>query len=179
MAIIQLEDYKSYASVSNPKEDEKLQYLVDFVNVYIVNFCNTSFEPMVVAGHKITSHDGVSILLPNAPLISVEEVRNLKLSDDPLEQVLDPTTYIVDKGIGEIESLTSFPEDRFKLEVDYTHGYASAPRDLIVSGLEFITYLKKREFNKSRSGEGQSADYGNPELIPPHIRLAMNMYKVL
>jgi hypothetical protein len=173
--IITLVDYKAYAGVANPKSDEKLQFIVDFVNEFIVRYCNTTFQATTVTGARVGSYNGTEIILPNAPLISVERLQ-LVSSDDPL----DPTTYTIDTAEGTIESFTSFTSNRFAYEVDYTHGYPEAPSDLLLAGLEFVTHLSKREFTKSRNlGNGESADYGDPELIPAQIRLGLNMYKVL
>lgn len=173
MSIILLEDYKSYAGLNSPNKDEALQYLVDYVNTFIVNYCNTNFEPNVVVGAKVTSDNGYDFLVPNVPVISVEEVRYKG-------EVVDAENYLVDKEMGLVESLTTFGTDRFGFEIDYTHGHATTPPDLIVSAMEWITYLSKREFNNARSiGNGETADYGDTELLPTHIRVAMNLYKVL
>lgn len=179
MSIIVLSDYKTYAGISSPNKDDKLQSIVDFVNAYIVNFCNTSFAPVVVTGTKVTSVDGLSILLPEAPVSSIEEIRNLRYDVTSDFYVVDPTTYVLNSAEGEVETLESFPTQRLGIEVDFTYGHATVPKDLILSALEFVTYLDKREFTKSRNlGNGESADYGDPLAIPPYIRLAMNMYKV-
>ncbi len=171
--VITLEDYKSYAGIANPKSDEKLQFIVDFVNEYIINYCNTAFTTTVVTGERVTSHDGYEILLKNAPVQSVEEIRIY-------DAAVDDTTYIVDTDLGGVESIDGFSTGRLVYEVDYTHGHASVPTDLVLSALEFVTHLHKREFNKSRNlGNGESADYGDPELMPAQVRIGLNMHKVL
>lgn len=173
--ITTLEDYKAYASISNPKGDEKLQFIVDYVNGFILNYCNTTFEPTIVTGARVSSFNGTEILLPKAPVISVGRLQLSGYDDE-----IDPTTFILDNMEGSIESLTSFTTTRFAYEVDYTHGYSSVPADLLFSAMEFVTYLHKREFTKSRSiGNGESADYGDPELIPTQVRLGLNQYRVL
>lgn len=172
MSIILLEDYKSYACIKNPDKDEKLQYLIDFANTYITNFCNTSFAPTIVTGKKITCVNGEDFVIPNAPVISVEELRYLG-------EILDPTTYVVEPEEGIVEAIVSFPTTRFALEIDYTHGHSEVPQDLVLSALEFVTHLSKREFTKSKNIGGENVDYGDPALIPPHIRLALSMHKVL
>lgn len=173
MSIITLGAYKTYMGISSPNQDSKLQYIIDFVNQYIVNYCNTTFTPTVVLVHKTSCLNKEEILLPHAPIISVEAIRYNEVA-------LDVAGYLLHKGEGRIESYTSFSTKRFALEVDYTHGHSSVPADLMLSAFEFVTYLNKREFIKSRNlGNGQSADYGDTELIPSYIKLAMNIYKVL
>ncbi len=112
-------------------------------------------------------------MLGNAPLASVEEVRYLGTA-------LAPDSYILDKGEGTIIMLNSIVTTRFAFEVDYTHGFATVPQDLALSALEFVTHLHKREFTKSRNlGNGEQADYGDPELMPTQVRLGLNMYRLL
>ena len=171
MSIILLEDYKSYAGIKSPNKDVELQYVVDFVNQYIPNFCNTSFSPRVVTGKKITCINGEDFVVPHAPLISVEEIRELEVATDP-------SGYIVSLEEGSIEAVKRFHIGKFAIEIDYTHGYTSTPPDIVLAGLEFATYLSMREFSKAKSMSGESIDFGKQELIPPHIRLALSMYKV-
>lgn len=172
--IITLDDYKSYAGIANPKSDEKLQFIVDFVNDYITNYCNTSFSSVIRTGVKVTSINGFDVVLPDAPVISIEEIRvaGVVLASDSYSKE--------DLSSGIVESYSTFPTTRFGIEIDYTHGHVTVPRDLILSALEFVTHLHKREFTKSRNlGNGESADYGDPELIPSQIRLGLNVHKVL
>jgi|TARA_B110000908_G_scaffold169268_1_gene226044 hypothetical protein len=173
MSIITLADYKTYSDINSPNQDNKLQYIIDFVNQYILNYCNTTFTPTVVTGYKASCFNGEDFVLPHAPVISIESITyNAEIMAD--------TKYTLHKEEGRVESFTSFSKNRFALEVNYTHGHASVPADLKLSALEFVTYLSKREFTKSRSSSnGESSDYGDMQAIPAYIKLAMNMYKVL
>lgn len=171
--IITLADYKSYAGLVNPKGDDKLSFIVDFVNSYIVNYCGCNFEFNSVIGERNSSYNGLEIILDNVPII---EVIDLIIDGNPI----DPRNYVVDKASGVIEAVTSFPTTRFGVEVDYEHGHETVPLDLKLCALEFVTHLHKREFTKSRNlGNGEAAQYGDPELIPPHIRIGLSIHKVL
>jgi hypothetical protein len=173
MAIITLADYKSFAGINSPTNDTQHQFLVDFSNEYIENFCNTKFEPIVVLEHKTTSNNGLEIILPNAPVLSVEELRFAT-------EIVDPLLYILHPGEGIIEAIISFPSDRFAFEVDFTWGHTVPPADVIYSALEYVTYLDKREFNMSRNlGNGESATYTSSAIIPAHIRNALSVHRVL
>lgn len=172
MSIIVLEDYKLYAGIKNPDKDDKLQYIVDFANTYITNFCGTSFKPVTVLGKKVTCFNGEDFVVPNAPVISVEAIKVLGVDTDL-------SNLVIDYEEGVVEALTSFPTSRFAIEIDYTYGHSSVPQDLMLSALEFVTHISKREFTKSKNIGGENVDYGDPALIPPHIRLALNIYKVL
>jgi len=170
--VITLTQYKSYAGILNPKTDDKLQFIVDFVNDFIINYCNTSFTPVEVRGARATS-SGFDVVLPHAPILSVKDVRVSGKS-------LDCEQFILDKVPGVIEFINPVSAARLGIEIDYTHGHDSIPADLLLSALEFVTHLHKREFNKARSlGGGESSDYGDPELLPPQVRIGLNIHKVL
>lgn len=171
MSVITLPEYKAYVGIKSPNDDAALFAIVDFVNAYIVNYCNISFSATVVTEKKITSENGFELLVPNVPLISVEELRFGT-------EVVDPSFYLVHNAIAVVESLSSFSTARYSFEIDYTHGYVEPPADLMLVAMEFVTHLKKREFNKSRSlGNGETADYGSPELIPAQVRVGLSMYR--
>ena len=74
MSIITLDEYKVYAGITNPASDDKLQMLVDYANDLITEYCATSFESISEIDKRqfITNPE---VVLPNAPIISVDEVR--------------------------------------------------------------------------------------------------------
>lgn len=173
MSIITLAEFKSYAEISNPKHDTKLQALVDFVNSYIENFCNVEFSETIVLQKKLTSTNGIDLLIPYYPLVSVQELR---YNGD----VVDPSIYEVNTDLGSIDSLTYFGTKRFAFEVDFTYGYSAVPADLKLAAMELVAHYQKREFTKSRNlGNGESATYEDSQTIPSHIRMVLNMYRVL
>lgn len=175
MSIILLEDYKSYLDIKNPEGDEKLRYIINFVNDFIPRYCGTSFTPTVVTNSIVASNDGLEILL-KYPLLSVEELR---LGDT---QIVDPTTYIVDTEVGSLVSKpgSAFSTNRLAYRVDYTYGHSEPPRDIVMAAIEYITYINKREFNKSRTlGNGESSDYGDKYRIPLHLQGILNAYRVI
>jgi len=171
--IITLEDYKTYTGSKNPAHDEKLQFIVDFVNTFITNYCNSTFGLKQSLNVPLTSNDGLEVLLPNFPVVSVEELRINGV-------VADPSTYFVDQEEGTIVALGSLPTSRFALSVDYSYWYPEVPYDLMLSALEFVTHLHKREFTGSRSlGNGETADYESSEILPSQVRMALNLYRLV
>jgi hypothetical protein len=64
--------------------------------------------------------------------------------------------------------------------VDYTYGYSNPPADLVIAGYELVAYFNKGNFSTSKtSSTGESLSNPAPTLIPPQIRLMLDMYKVL
>lgn len=179
MSIITLDEYKTYAGISNPAGDDKLQMLVDYANSLISEYCATSFESRSEVD-KRQSITGTEVVLDHAPVLSVDEVRimqgrNVLSVIDPLDIYLEP-----EQGIFTITSGITFPSTALNISVDYTHGYSEVPHTVKVSAYELVTHLSKREFNKSRNlGNGETAAYSDPTILPPHIRTGLDLYRVL
>lgn len=175
MSIITLEDYKEYAGIptANTKLDNKLQTIVDYVNDYIPKYCNIDLLRKNVT-EKVTCDNGLDFLVSRMPLISVSEI---------LVNGVAFTDYRVDTKSGLVETTGSnFPTTRFAIEITYDYGYGSgnAPDSLKATAIEFITHLHKREWAKSRDlGNGESMQYDSERVLPQHIRLALDMHKVL
>lgn len=173
MALITLLEYKDYKDIKTPNADLKLEPLIEFVNTFIETYCDVKFASTVVTGALVTSDNGVDFLVPNIPLISVE-----KVSVNGVE--LLATQYTVDTDVGVVESTTYFPYTRNAIEVDYTYGYATNPKDLMVAAFELVSYFNKGNFSTTRtSSTGESSTNPTPVLIPPHIKLMLDMHKVL
>jgi hypothetical protein len=138
MSIIALEDYKAYAGITNPNSDTKLQYIVDSVNDYITEYCNTNFSPVVKTDIR-TLHNNTTIILPDAPTISVEALNIVEL--DGTKTLVEATSYIVDLEGGVIDIVDptiTIPTRKFAFSADYTCGHAAAPNALVLSALELL-----------------------------------------
>lgn len=179
MSIITLDEYKTYAAINNPNGDDKLEMLVGYVNDLIVKFCATSFEPITEVDKRLTI-TGPEVVLPHAPIISLDEVRimqgrNVLSTLDLLDLYLEP-----EQGIFTITSGIIIPSNYLNISVDYTYGYSEPPQTVKISAYELVTHLSKREFNKSRNlGNGETATYSDPTVLPPHIRTGLDLYRVI
>lgn len=179
MSIITLDDYKTYAEINNPKSDDKLQMMVDYANDLVTKYCATEFSPVSIADERISSMS-TEIVLPNAPVISVDEVR-IMAGKSVVATLLPEDIYLEPaQGIFTIISGISIPSSALNVSVDYTYGYSTAPNAVKISTLELVTHLSKREFNKSRNlGNGETATYSETSIIPSHIRVGLDLYRVL
>lgn len=180
MSVITLDDYKTYAGIANPKEDDKLQVLVDYSNSFVESYCNTKFELTSVTEERNTCFNN-EIYLQEIPVSSVDEVR--VMNKKSLVGTLASEDYHVELNQGIItvlETSVQIPESGFNVSVDYTYGYSDAPKPVILAALELVTYFSKREFNKSRNtGNGETAQFADPNVIPTHIRAALDLYRRL
>lgn len=180
MSVITLDDYKTYAGITNPKEDDKLQVLVDYANSFVESYCNTRFELTTVTEERNTCFNG-EIYLEELPVYSVDEIRIMNKKF--LVGVISPDDYHLESTQGIVtilETSLQIPGGNFNTSVDYTYGYPEVPKPVSLAALELVTYFSKREFNKSRNtGNGETAQFADPNVIPTHIRAALDLYRRL
>lgn len=180
MSVITLDDYKTYAGITNPKEDDKLQVLVDYANSFVESYCNTKFELTTVTEERNTCFNN-EIYLEEIPVLSVDEIR--VMNKKTLVGVLDGEDYHLENNQGIVtilETSLQIPDGNFNVSVDYTYGYPDVPKPVALAALELVTYFSKREFNKSRNtGNGETAQFADPNVIPTHIRAALDLYRRL
>lgn len=173
--VITLNEFKNYLGipVANTEKDIKHQAIVDFANDYITKYCNTTFQPTIKLG-EIVSNTCNIIVLPNAPVISIESFQ-LRATDE------DVTDYLLDPEEGTIEIIDgTLPTSDYAYTIDYTHGYVDPPWALQQAAFELVTYYDKREFNENKSfSTGESAQFAKTETVPAHVRMILDMYKVL
>lgn len=180
MSVITLDDYKTYAGIASPKEDDKLQVLVDYANSFVESYCNTKFARTTITEERNTCFNG-EIYLEEIPVTAVDEIRIMNKKS--LIGVLSAEDYHLEPTQGIVtvlETSLQIPDIGFNVSVDYTYGYSSAPKPVILAAMELVTYFSKREFNKSRNtGNGETAQFADPNVIPTHIRAALDLYRRL
>lgn len=174
MSIITLTEYKEYAGIplANTKKDNKLQAQVDYVNDYIPKYCNITIGSTSVL-ERVTCDNGTDFLVSKMPVTAVTSftINGVPNSD-----------YMLDTRTGLIETTGSnFPTTRHAISVRYDYGFGgSVPASLKATAFEFVTHLHKREWAKSRDlGNGESMQYDGESVLTQHLRLALDMHKVL
>lgn len=166
--MLQLQDYKNYAGINSPNQDDTLQVAVDYANKFIESFCGISLSRKTVTHKDIAGGSG-SIVLPDYPVYSVNEVKAGGL-------VIDSEHYYLRDGVLYLDR----PHMHWvMLTIEYTHGYETIPSDLKMAAIELVTYMVKREFNKSQSLGGENVTFLDPQSLPPHIRTPLELYRVI
>lgn len=165
--MILLDDYKNYAEINSPNQDNKLTPLVAYVNDFVEKYCGTKFSVQNVTGERILISEG-GFILPNAPLI---EITNVELIDDTRTFEYWPR---LEEGTVEVDF-----DDAIYARVDYSWGFTDMPEGVKLPAYELITYFAKREFNKSKSLGGETITFLDPSVIPPHIRAGLDLYRYI
>lgn len=180
MEILTLLEYKTAIQSTSPTDDDKLNFIIDFVNKFIPRYCNTSFKPVTVIDELCTRF-GDAILLDNAPAISVESV-SARAVDGTLTTI-SPSSYRLNKAGGYINIILSEPllSDReFGVSVDYTYGFSTPPEDITMAAIELVnTYKSKNFYSSKSSGSGDTLTMMKQTIIPMHIKSILDFYRVI
>jgi hypothetical protein len=130
---------------------------IDWATGYINTYTCRSFGPVEETQLlDIEEEDVDTIFLKHFPIISVTYVKN---DGD----TLDPSDYLIYNDIGVIrlrtvEELTTvfypyFTEGRQKVEVKYTHGYATIPHAIVYAATLIVARIAKHHLTGQTSGD--------------------------
>ena len=171
--IIELTDLKSYLGINSNNSDNELTVLTDYVNSYIMSFCNLKYSDTPIAyTRRITSPTGRSAVLPSTAIQSLDSILS---SGTPL----DEEDYYLDTESGIIVFYTEVTTKPFGLEVTYTDAAFTAPSDLKFAALELAKYFYKDEYkNAISSGQGDAVTYEISKTIPNKIRHILVHHRV-
>ena len=155
--------------------------LVDFVNQFIIEYCNTNFSTTVATDVRCSASTPNTVLLPTAPVHSIEALYTI--SDSGEKTLVAPEDYFLDSKAG-LVNITNFKVAvsmrTWGISVDYTYGHLDIPTPVSLAALELVTHYKKREFNSSKTiNTGESISFPKPTPLPMHIASLLDMYKVL
>lgn len=111
-----------------------------------------------------------TIMLPEAPVISVSDVQRIALpvwvTDDiepSLNTTLDPSSYLVeyDRGMLVLRAGGVWADDRGAVQVTYTHGYDVIPTDIRIVALTVAARIYDQGLAKAET-------IGNTRLVYSH-----------
>lgn len=179
-SIITLDGYKEYAGIQSPKQDDQLQVAVDYASSLVEAYCNTSFSPVSVADKRVTVlQTDYEVVIPNAPIISLDSASTY--ADGAVVEVIDLTKCYLESDVGilTLPYNLQLPARRNNVSLSYTYGYSAPPPAVVLATYELVTHINKREFVKSKSVDGQNANFQDPKVLPVHIRTALDLFKVL
>ena len=168
--MLEIEDYKSYVGISSPNKNQELSVVVPYVNDFIERYCGISLSEKVrtfrdIAGSHQMYHE---IPLPDSPVVEILEVKSKNKMFEDYELEDDILMLFEEVSI-------STP-----LVIKYRYGFDTMPAGLKMAAIELCTHLLKREFKTAKTigSTGESISMADPELLPPHIRASLDMYRV-
>lgn len=152
MAIITLEDFKSYVGIdeADTSEDVKLTMIIDAVNVGVNRYVGRNLESTEYEDLILDGTGTEALCLPNFP---VTEITSITAGGLMVVQA-DPPNWETDEGTEYGYYYPALPEDgilfhslcwpggRGKIKVTYAAGYETIPADIKLGTLEMANFYR-------------------------------------
>ena len=114
-------------------DNDRIQQIIESVSEAIEQYTDRRFTSTAVTVERHTGTGTPFLILGNEPVISVEEIR------DNGEVV--PTTDYFTESNGIVENVSgTWSKTRNAVEVDYTHGYSTVPKDIERAATTQVAY---------------------------------------
>ena len=188
--LITLADYKQIEGLINPKDDFRINQLIDSVSKLVKTYCGNSivdfYSTNKVETFNIDWHTHI-VQLTESPVNNIVSVQKRDSVTESYSTV--PTTdYYLDTATDSVLYVTgstykNWPRGAGAVKVTYTAGYASTPKDLKLAIFDLITYYLKDEHKERRTLGGASIqNQGSTSLrdsvaFPDHIKRVLDLYK--
>ena len=186
--LITLADYKQIEGLTNPKDDFRINQMIDSVSQLVKTYCGNSivdhYSTNKVEEFNIDWHTHI-IQLTESPvntIVSVEKRDSVTASYTTV-----PTTdYYLDKSTDSVLYVTgstykNWPRGAGSVKVTYTAGYSVCPVDLRLAVVDLIKYYMKDEHTPRRTLSGATVENqigrGDSVAFPDHIKRVLDMYK--
>jgi len=159
MALTTLAENKVYLGIdpSDTSQDVIIEIFREAVEQLILNFCECSFEPVIISGPpgEILDGDRSDVILPrNSPIISVEKVFiNVDLDGSNGSELIENEDFYIDDNAIILRFIHT-PKGRGLVRVDYTFGFASVPPDVKLAVFQSVKAELQR---KNRNTEDISS----------------------
>lgn len=169
---ITLQEYKSYASVTTPTEDIKLQYLVDMQNEFVASYTNVASDPITSPTVEIVDY----LPLPNNRMVIDEDNIQAITMVNINGQDTDVTASLVR---GYMVVFSREVQGTIKLTAEYKNvpDPIKGLEALKVAVLELTKFYHKQEYKVSVQAGGESIRFDSISYIPSHVKSILDMYR--
>ena len=190
--LITLQEYKDMEVISNPKDDYKLDRIINSVSQLVKTYCATSFVDFYNVDKVETFHhtwETNIVQLTETPLVSVSLVQERDNLSAAYTTLTVDKDYYLDMDTDSIFRVSStgavkdWPKGPGAVKVTYRAGYSAAPLDLKLAVIDLVTYYARDEYKERRTLAGatlqnpQSARQDNTVAFPDHIKRVLDLYK--
>ena len=185
--LITLERYKDMEGLSSPKDDLRIQSLIDSVSQLVKTYCGNSivdyYSTNKVETFNIDWNTHI-VQLTESPVNTIVSVEKRDSVTSSYTTV--PTTdYYLDTATDSVLYVTgsvykSWPRGAGSVKVTYTAGYSECPSDLRLAVVDLVKYYLKDEHTQRRTLSGATIDNegtGEGRGFPDHIKRVLDMYK--
>lgn len=185
--LITLADYKQIEGLTNPKDDFRINQLIDSVSQLVKTYCGNSIVDYYSTNKVETFNVDWNTHIMQLTESPVNSIVSIEKRDSVTESYTTvPTTdYYLDKTTDSVLYVTgstykSWPMGAGAVKVTYTAGYESCPEDLKLAVFDLVKYYHKDEYKTRKTLSGATLD--NPASVegigfPSHIKRILDMYK--
>ncbi len=193
--LVTVSEYKTAEGIAGTQNDARLAVLVPQVSDLVKKYCGTSFIDFFSSAKTETFNisDNITsiVVMSETPLNSVTSVKERDNPSTDYVTLTNNTDYYIDTASDSIFRLDSsgnrkaFKSGFGSVQVIYTAGYSTAPKDLELAVFDLITYYLKDEHKQRRTLGGASIqNQGTAGLrtstdFPDHIKRVLDLYRVV
>ena len=185
--LITLNQFKEAEGITNPRDDYKLDRIVNSVSQLVKTYCGNSiidfYSTNKVEEFNIDWSTHI-VQLTESPVNTIVSVESRESVSSSYTTV--PTTeYYLDKKTDSVLHVTgsiyqAWPRGPGAVKVTYTAGYPETPADLQIAVIDLINYYFKDEHKTRRTLAGatmENAPSGDGRGFPDHIKRVLDLYK--
>ena len=185
--LITLADYKQIEGLTNPKDDFRINQLIDSVSQLVKTYCGNSIVDFYSTNKVETFNMDWNthiIQLTESPVNSIVSVE--KRDSVTASYTTVPTTdYYLDTTTDSVLYVTgstykNWPRGAGSVKVTYKAGYSVCPTDLRLAVVDLIKYYMKDEHTQRRTLSGATIENqgtGEGRGFPDHIKRVLDLYK--
>ena len=185
--LMTLADYKQIEGLTNPKDDFRINQLIDSVSQLVKTYCGNSIVDFYTTNKVETVNmdwDTHIVQLTESPVNTIVSVEKRDSVTESYTTV--PTTdYYLDATTDSVLYVTgsaykNWPRGAGSVKVTYKAGYSACPTDLRLAVVDLIKYYMKDEHTQRRTISGATIENqgtGEGRGFPDHIKRVLDMYK--
>jgi len=185
--LITLADYKQIEGLTNPKDDFRINQLIDSVSQLVKTYCGNSIVDFYATNKVETFNVDWNthiVQLTESPVTSIVSVE--KRDSVTASYTTVPTTdYYLDTTTDSVLYVTgstykNWPRGAGAVKITYKAGYENCPHDLRLAVVDLIKYYMKDEHVMRRTIAGATMENqgsSDGRGFPDHIKRILDMYK--
>lgn len=183
MDLVNLEEYKTYAGITNPNQDDVITSLIPKVSQLVKSYCRRTFLDWVDEQKTEVFNGGEFFNLSEFPVISVSTVEYSSDYGQTYTALTEYTDWVLDRSTEQIKPLSPlglFTPVINGYRVTYTAGYETLPEDLKLAVMDLITYYLKNDAavhsTKAPGTNSVQIEYISTTSLPSHIKRVLDLY---
>ena len=193
--LITVQEYKDAEGIRGDNNDDRLNILVPQISDLVKKYCGTSFVDFYSSAKTETFNisDNITsvVVMSETPLNSVTSVKERDNPSTAYVTLTNNTEYYIDTASDSIYRLDSsgnrkaYKRGFGSVEVVYTAGYSTTPKDLQLALFDLVTYyLKDEHKQRMQLGGASIQNQGSAGLrtstdFPDHIKRVLDLYRVV